>query len=70
MRPANREWGALLLSWPEQPLDRDRALEALERASRDREADDRATLLLALTTSNPAMLKRSAVVTGWGSKPI
>ncbi len=61
---ANREWGALLLSWPERPLDRDRALEALERASRGREADDRATLLLALTTSNPALLKRPAAVTG------
>ena len=60
---ANREWGALLLSWPERPLDRAHALEALERASRDREADDRATLLLALTTSNPATLKRSSIVT-------
>jgi hypothetical protein len=61
---ANREWGASLLSWPEQPLDREHALEALERASRDSKADNRATLFLALATSNPALLKRSAVVTG------
>jgi hypothetical protein len=61
---ANREWGAFLLSWPVESLDRDHALENLERASQVPEADDRATLLLALTTSNPAILRRSAVVTG------
>jgi hypothetical protein len=59
---ANREWGALLLSWPEQPLDHNRALEALEQASRGSQSDDRATRLLALTTSNPALLKQSAVL--------
>jgi hypothetical protein len=56
---ANREWGALLLSWPERPHDHARAIEALDRASRDPGADGRAARLLALTTSNPAMLKRS-----------
>jgi hypothetical protein len=57
----NREWAALLLSWPAEPSDRVHALGALEVASRDPAGDVRATLLLALTTGNAALLDRPAV---------
>jgi hypothetical protein len=59
---ANREWGAFLLSWPEQPGDRARALDALKRASRGPGADYRATLFVALATSHPELLERSPAV--------
>jgi hypothetical protein len=61
---ANREWGAFLLSWPEQAGDRARALRALERASRGPGGDYRATLLLALATSHPELLQRPAALAG------
>jgi hypothetical protein len=60
--PALREWGAFLLSWPEQPGDRTRALHALERASRGPGGDYWATLFLALATSHPELLERPAAV--------
>jgi hypothetical protein len=59
---ANRELGALLLSWPEGAGDSDRALNALGRASSGPGGDSRATLLLALATSDRELLERSAVV--------
>jgi hypothetical protein len=62
---ANREWGAFLLSSRSQPRDREHAVEALERASQSPNVDDRATLLLALSTSNETALNRSAGVIDW-----
>jgi hypothetical protein len=58
----NREWGAFLLSWPEQPGDRTRALHALERASRGPRGDYGAALLLTLATSDLTVLERSAAL--------
>ena len=63
---ANRELGALLLSWPERPTDRDRALKVLELASRQPGGDVRATLLLALATGNRERLDNPAVVAAEG----
>jgi hypothetical protein len=61
---ANREWGAMLLTWPRSPDDRTRAVEALGRASDAPIADDRAVLLWSLATGNPALLDRGLVAAG------
>ena len=55
---AEREWGALLLSWPKTPTDHADALHALERAADRPAIDAQATLLLALATENSASLDR------------
>jgi hypothetical protein len=60
-RAAQRELGALLLSWPSQPHDAARASESLEQACSPPEFDTRAALILALATTNPAVLTRMAV---------
>jgi hypothetical protein len=58
---ADREWGALLLAWPERPDDRDRAIDVLLRAARASGGDCRAALLAALAASDPDVLGRAAV---------
>jgi hypothetical protein len=56
---ANREWGALLLAWPERPDDRDRAIDVLRRAARAPGGDCRAALLAALAASDPDLIARA-----------
>ena len=53
---ANREWGALLLSWPDRPDGRERALDVLKRAARDPGGDPRAALLASMATADPDVL--------------
>jgi hypothetical protein len=54
----NREWAALVLSWPDRPDDRVRALEALKQAARSPEGDHRAARLVSVLTSDPRPLER------------
>jgi hypothetical protein len=56
---AMRELAALILAWPANPGELDRARALLGQASRSPNADDRAILLQALLTSNPAVLEQS-----------
>jgi hypothetical protein len=67
---ANRELGALLLAWPEGRLDRGRAVTTLERAFQNPAADLRATLLLALATSQPRWLDQAPVKAGENSSTL
>jgi hypothetical protein len=55
---ANLEWGMLLLSWAEGTPGRERALKALETASRNSKSDARATVYLALARSDRTILDR------------
>jgi hypothetical protein len=65
---ANRELGALLLSWPRAASDRTLALQALQRGSDGARGDLRATLLFALATSRPQLLNRAAPEVGSSEK--
>jgi hypothetical protein len=65
---ANRELGALLLSWPHAPSDRALALEALQRGSERASRDLRSTLLLALATSRRQLLDRAPPEAGRNDK--
>jgi hypothetical protein len=61
-RAAMREWGALLLAWPERPDDRDRAVAVLKRAARGPGGDPRAALMASVADSDPDLLRIAEAV--------